>query len=115
LHAFPTRRSSDLNTVGATLAPMLVTGYLEQISNNQVSSTPTGQDNERVLGTNHQGRILSVLVAAHGSSTGFRTLANGQADIWASSRPVKKGEADAVKDKADLTALASEHVIATDG
>ena len=103
------------NTVGATLAPMLVTGYLEQISNNQVSSTPTGQDNERVLGTNHQGRILSVLVAAHGSSTGFRTLANGQADIWASSRPVKKGEADQVKDKADLTALASEHVIAIDG
>ncbi len=103
------------NTVGATLAPMLVTGYLEQISEAQISSTPTGRDNERILATNHQGRNLSVLVAAHGSSTGFRTLANGQADIWASSRPVKKDEAEQVKGKADLTALASEHVIAIDG
>lgn len=103
------------NTVGATLAPMLVTGYLQQVGDHEVRSRPTGEENEQVLSTTAQGQSLSVLVAAHGSSTGFRTLASGQAGIWASSRPVKRDEAEQVQAQADLTGLQSEHVIAIDG
>ncbi len=103
------------NTVGATLAPMLVTGYLQQMGDGEVRSRPTGEENEQVLSTTAQGQSLSVLVAAHGSSTGFRTLASGQAGIWASSRPVKGDEAEQVQAQADLTGLQSEHVIAIDG
>lgn len=103
------------NTVGATLAPMLVTGYLQQMGDAEVRSRPTGEENEQVLSTTAQGQSLSVLVAAHGSSTGFRTLASGQAGIWASSRPVKGDEAEQVQAQADLTGLQSEHVIAIDG
>ncbi len=103
------------NTVGATLAPSLVEGYLEQLSNDQVLRQPAARDNEQILVTRQHDKKLSVLVAAHGSSTGFRTLANGQADIWASSRPARPGEAAKVSDTADLTGLASEHVIAIDG
>jgi phosphate transport system substrate-binding protein len=103
------------NTVGATLAPMLVSGYLQQLGDSNPSSRPTGEENEQILSVNAGGRNLSVLVAAHGSSTGFRTLASGQAGIWASSRPVKPSEAEQVRMRADLTALESEHVIAIDG
>ncbi|GGC63405.1 substrate-binding domain-containing protein [Marinobacter halophilus] len=103
------------NTVGATLAPMLVTGHLQQMSEREVRSRATGQENEQVLSVRANGKSVSVLVAAHGSSTGFRTLASGQAGVWASSRPVRPGEADQVRQQADLTALESEHVIAIDG
>ncbi len=103
------------NTVGATLAPMLVSGYLAQQGNGSVSRRATGTENEQILLTETEQGPISVLVAAHGSSTGFRTLASGQAQIWASSRPVKAAEAEQVRQKADLTALESEHVIAIDG
>ena len=103
------------NTVGATLAPMLVTGHLEHIGSGAVTTDSTGAENEKILSIASEGGTVSVLVAAHGSSTGFRTLANGQADIWASSRPVKPAEVEQVKSEADLTALESEHVIAIDG
>jgi phosphate transport system substrate-binding protein len=103
------------NTVGATLAPMLVTGYLEEKSEGRVSAKGTGQENEQILSTRVNNRPTEVLVAAHGSSTGFKALAAGQADIWASSRPVKPSEAEQFRARADLTALESEHVIAIDG
>ena len=103
------------NTVGATLAPMLVSGYLAQQGNGSVSRRATGTENEQILLTETEQGPISVLVAAHGSSTGFRTLASGQAQIWASSRPVKAAEAEQVRQKANLTALESEHVIAIDG
>src|SRR5690554_4199099 len=74
------------NTVGATLAPMLVTGHLEHIGSGAVKTDSTGVENEKILSIASEGGTVSVLVAAHGSSTGFRTLANGQADIWASSK-----------------------------
>src|SRR5690554_7482253 len=93
------------NTVGATLAPMLVTGHLEHIGSGAVKTDSTGVENEKILSIASEGGTVSVLVAAHGSSTGFRTLANGQADIWASSRPVKPAEVEQVKSEADLTAL----------
>ncbi|MGC8120637.1 substrate-binding domain-containing protein [Marinobacter sp. VGCF2001] len=103
------------NTVGATLAPMLVTGYLEQQGNGSVRSQSTGTENEQILVTGTDRGPVSVLVAAHGSSTGFRALASGQAQVWASSRPVRSSEANQLNDIADLTALDSEHVIAIDG
>ncbi|WP_372999016.1 substrate-binding domain-containing protein [Marinobacter sp.] len=103
------------NTVGATLAPMLVTGYLEGHSDGRVVSSGTGVENEQVLRSRVNERATEVLVAAHGSSTGFRALAAGQATIWASSRPVKPAEAEQLRARADLMALDSEHVIAIDG
>lgn len=103
------------NTVGATLAPMLVGGYLKQRFNNGVTAEGTGIANEQILSTRNNNNRVSILVAAHGSSTGFKALASDQADIWASSRPVKPSEAEQFSRIANLNALASEHVIAIDG
>ena len=103
------------NTVGATLAPMLVTGYLEEHGGGQVAARGTGVENEKILRAPVNNRAAEVLVAAHGSSTGFKAMAAGKADIWASSRPVKPQEAEQFRARADLTAPESEHVIAIDG
>lgn len=103
------------NTVGATLAPMLVSGYLEQQTGTAASLKPTGRENENLLTVMNHGKTVRVLVAAHGSSTGFKALSEGKADIWASSRPVKPSEVEQFRNQADLTTLDAEHVIAIDG
>ena len=56
------------NTIGATLAPMLMTQFLQQLSGQPVTSAGTGTANEIVLSTQRGGQPLTVLVAAHGSS-----------------------------------------------
>ncbi|KAA1175650.1 OmpA family protein [Marinobacter salinexigens] len=103
------------NTIGARLAPMLMTAYLQQSATGKVTERPNGKENEKLLLANANGKPVRVLVAAHGSSTGYKALAANRADIWASSRPAKDSEIGALKSRADLTAPDSEHVIAIDG
>ncbi|WP_339842327.1 substrate-binding domain-containing protein [uncultured Halopseudomonas sp.] len=103
------------NTIGATLAPMLMTGFLQQRSTETITATETGDQNEVVLSGTRDGEPLSVLVAAHGTSTGFTSMAANQADIWAASRRIKPGEVAAMSSRADMTDEQSEHVIAIDG
>ena len=103
------------NTVGATLAPMLVTGYLQSKTDGDIRASGTGTVNEQILSTRVADRDISILVAAHGSSTGYRALASDDADIWASSRPAKAKEVEQLSARADLRSLNSEHVIAIDG
>ncbi|WP_286220938.1 substrate-binding domain-containing protein [Marinobacter apostichopi] len=103
------------NTVGATLAPMLVEGFLHSQGDTRVITRNTGTENESILIGERSDSPIRVLVAAHGSSTGFTALNAGEANIWASSRPVKSSELSQMAARADLTELASEHVIAIDG
>lgn len=103
------------NTVGATLAPMLMTGFLEQLTGEPVTATATGAENETVLSTTQDGKPLTVLVAAHGTSTGFTSMMAKRADIWAASRRIKDSEVAAMAGQADMTSADSEHVVAIDG
>lgn len=103
------------NTIGATLAPMLMTGFLQQLTGSAVSARPTETANETILSATYNGKPMTVLVAAHGSSTGFTALADSRADIWAASRRVKSSESAAMASRAAMTSPASEHVIAIDG
>jgi len=103
------------NTIGATLAPTLMTAFLQQLSGTAVTTKGTGTANETVLSTLRDGEPLSVLVAAHGTSTGYAALAANKADIWAASRRVTDKEIAAMASRADLVSAASEHVIVIDG
>lgn len=103
------------NTVGATLAPMLMTGFLKQLTGQPVTATATGTENETVLSTTRDGKLLTVLVAAHGTSTGFTSMLANRADIWAASRRVKDNEVAAMAGRANMNDANSEHVIAIDG
>ncbi|MGY2238181.1 substrate-binding domain-containing protein [Pseudomonas gingeri] len=109
-------RIQGSNTIGASLGPALVKGWLEEQGLRGVHDAATGKDNEqRLLATTEQGRRVSVEVAAHGSSTGFAALKAGTADLAAASRPIKESERQALEHLGDLKSPEAEQVIAIDG
>lgn len=103
------------NTIGARLAPMLVEGFLKIRGNDPVQTLGNDKLNEKLLIGSQEGTPLQILVAAHGSSTGFKALEAKSADIWASSRSVKPAEVQQMTERANLRGPESEHVIAIDG
>ncbi|BBP75907.1 membrane protein [Pseudomonas sp. Ost2] len=112
----PVLRIQGSNTIGASLGPALVKGWLEEQGLRGVHDAATGKDNEqRLLATTEQGRRVSVEVAAHGSSTGFAALKAGTADLAAASRPIKESERQALEHLGDLKSPEAEQVIAIDG
>ncbi|WP_017905532.1 substrate-binding domain-containing protein [Pseudomonas asplenii] len=109
-------RIQGSNTIGATLGPALVRGWLVEQGLHGVHDAATGKDNEqRVLATTAQGRRVRVEVAAHGSSTGFAALKAGTADLAAASRPIKDSERQTLENLGDLKSPEAEQVIAIDG
>lgn len=103
------------NTVGASLMKSLLTHYLVAKGATGVSVTDLEQENEyRVSGEIHN-RHVYVDVGAHGSSTGFRALVDGDAEIAMSSRPIKPGEVSQLAHYGDALNFTAEHVIAIDG
>lgn len=104
------------NTLGARLLPALLSGLYSQQGFSDIRIEPAGPANEqRVLGKDPQGRVQYSLVAAHGSSTGFSALLQGQAELAASSRPIKPEERQQLRHLGDLQSAAAEHTIAIDG
>ena len=112
----PVLRIQGSNTVGAKLAPMLIAGLFEQKGLKNINIAPAGRENEqRVSGRQANGQIVWAEVAAHGSSTGFQGLAEGSADLAASSRPIKSAELALLRAHGDLESVQAEQVIAIDG
>ena len=105
------------NTVGESLAPKMVMAYLEAKGAKNLRIVPLATPNEKLIQGDlpSLGKTVEVAIAAHGSSTGFKSLLNGDADIWASSRSVKDKEVSAAKDFSDLQEPESEHVLGIDG
>ena len=105
------------NTVGESLAPKMIMAYLEAKGAKNVRIVPLDTDNEKLVKGDFPrlGKTVEVAIAAHGSSTGFKSLMNGKADIWASSRSVKEKEVLAAKGFSDLEDPESEHVLGIDG
>ncbi len=103
------------NTIGAKLAPSLAKGYLKKIGTTDIQVTPTDKANEvKVLGVKGNTKYV-IEIAAHGSSTGFKSLSAGSCDIGMASRKIKDKETDLLKPLGDMTSTASEHVLALDG
>lgn len=109
-------RIQGSNTIGARLAPALVEGLFRQKGLHSVRTEAAGADNQQqVLGVTASGQQLRVSIAAHGSSTGFSALQSAQADVAASSRPIKDAELQALSGLGDFRSAAAEQVIALDG
>ncbi|WP_017737719.1 substrate-binding domain-containing protein [Pseudomonas sp. CBZ-4] len=112
----PALRIQGSNTIGAALGPALVKGLLEHQGLQAVHSEPAqGANEQRVVGKTRQGKIVSIEVAAHGSSTGFTALKKSSADLAASSRPIKDSELVDLEPLGDLKSPEAEQVIAIDG
>ncbi|MGE8153381.1 substrate-binding domain-containing protein [Pseudomonas vancouverensis] len=112
----PALRIQGSNTIGAALGPALVEGLLQEQGLRNIHREATDTANElRLVGENDQGKQVIVEVAAHGSSTGFAALKNANADLAASSRPIKDSELASLKSLGDLKSPSAEQVIAIDG
>ncbi|RLU01735.1 MAG: hypothetical protein D9N11_11490 [Ketobacter sp.] len=107
------------NTVGEKLAPSLIRAFLQAEGFSDVQVVENGSTHSRkviargMFGT--RNAVVAVPVEAHGSSTGFRALQDGSADLGASSRPIKDSEVAALSALGDMRELGNEHVIAIDG
>lgn len=103
------------NTVGAALAPKLVRGWLSENNYAVVSDYETDAEERLIAAKNHAGDVLKIEIHAHGSSTSFRSLGAGIADIGMSSRPIKKKEIKKLAALGKMDSSESEYIIAIDG
>ena len=105
------------NTIGAVMAPNLVKSYFKFKGAKNIRSYKTTIENELVVEgvLPETDQVSKVLIAAHGSSTGFKALANNKAQIAASSRPIKNKEVSLLAEKADMRSIESEHIVGIDG
>ncbi len=103
------------NTLGARLVPSWAEQYLTALGLEGVQIRPTQVENEYHVSGSRNGRNYIIHIAAHGSSTGFRALNNGEAAIAMSSRPIKDSEVQALTDLGDMRSFEAEHVAAIDG
>ncbi|MCQ4347136.1 phosphate ABC transporter substrate-binding/OmpA family protein [Pseudomonas stutzeri] len=111
----PALRVQGSNTIGAKLGPALIGGLLEKEGFTRVRIEDSRENEQRVTGFDAGGRLVSIEVAAHGSGTGFAALAEHDAELAASSRPIKDSEAAALARLGDLRSPEGEQVIAIDG
>ena len=108
-------RIQGSNTIGAHLAPALAAGLLRQQGVAHAEQQISAPNEVSVSGRDAQGRLLQITVAAHGSGTGFVALAEGSAELAASSRPIKDSEQASLASLGDLRSASAEQVIALDG
>ena len=108
------------NTIGAKLAPALISGYLQSLGAKNIRQQESGENESQITATfapdagNNANKAV-INIAAHGSGTGFKGLKSGTADIAAASRPAKQKEVDSVSQMTELNSLGSEHIVGIDG
>jgi len=114
--AEPLFRLHGSNTVGEKLAPALLQAFLQQ-QDAQALNWQQGQAAvERRLDFTLANRLGAVQLHAHGSSTAFKDLAVGKADIGMSSRRITPAEVEKLKPQhGDLSKIGNEHIVALDG
>lgn len=109
------------NTLGAQLVPSLAVDFLKHAGATQVQIKETPLENEVVVVGNYtpEGKDtiwLKIPIASHGSSTGFKGIKANQADIGASSRPIKSKEVKLLAEfNQDFESVEHEHIVALDG
>jgi len=102
------------NTVGANLAPKLVTTWLTHKGYNIISNKITAKEERNIVALK-SGSKIEVEIHAHGSSTSFKDFAAGKTDVGMSSRPVKDKEVKKLSSLGNMAGKDSEYVIALDG
>lgn len=111
----PALRIQGSNTIGASLGPALVRGLMQQQGLSNINTINT-QENEQVISaTNAAGRTLRVEIAAHGSGTGFSAIGQGDAELAASSRPIKDNEVAMLSSLGNMKSRDAEQIIGIDG
>ncbi|WP_404712267.1 phosphate ABC transporter substrate-binding/OmpA family protein [Sphingomonas sp. MMS24-J13] len=110
----PMLRIGGSNTIGDKLAPALAAAWLKTLGCTSTTTTVPAKD-ESVISCEADGKTLSVSISAKGTETGFSGLASGAFDIAMASDRIDPAQAASLAALGDMTAPASEHVIAFDG
>lgn len=104
------------NTIGEKLAPALIEAFYREQGGSDFEWQTQGNEVERVLTFKLDGKPQQIALAAHGSSTAFKDLQAGVAQIGMASRKIKETEVESLKDQnGDLSKVGNEHIIALDG
>lgn len=103
------------NTVGAELGPAMVKKWLKSKGYDKIAEEKDGPTERFITASNTAGNTLTVEFDSKGSSTGFRALEGGEADIGMSSRPIKTSEVVKLKKQGHCDTAKCEYVIALDG
>ncbi len=114
LYAAEVLRIHGSNTVGAQLMPAMVKAWLHE-SGFQIQKEVSTSNNERTILAVKGRQHRSIEIHAHGSSTGFHSIAERKADLAMSSRPVKDKELTRLKHLGDLSQVNQETVVGLDG
>lgn len=106
------------NTVGNALMPALIEAFAKR--NNLRADRVVGADPLELtfeLKTATGAKVATIGLKRFGSSTSFRALRSGEAEIGMSSRPIKDAEVSTLQAAGlgNLRAVGSEHVIGLDG
>lgn len=105
---------SGSNTVGQRLAPALAKAWAAQQGWRFEGQDTPALDESRLRFDTPKGTLV-VDVLAHGTSTGFAALRDGDCDLWMASRAVREEEVQDAALIGPLYEAGSEHVIALDG
>lgn len=104
------------NTLGAEVLPALAEAFLKKEGAKAVQRIQTAPNEWRIeASTARSVDPIAIEIKAHGSSTAFTGISEGVADIGASSRSIKKEEAQSLSRFGDMTSPAFEHVVGLDG
>jgi phosphate transport system substrate-binding protein len=104
------------NTLGAELLPAMAEAYLKREGASSVQRISTAANEWRIEGSiNRSIEPVAIEIRAHGSGTAFKDIGGGAADIGASSRPIRKEEAQQLSRFGDMNSPAIEHVVGLDG
>lgn len=103
------------NTIGAELGPSLIKAWLEQQHYTAITQKRAATEERVITAVSRQGEMVSVSIKAHGSSTSFKGLDTGEADIGMSSRPIKDKELVKLAPLGRMDSSNSEFVLGLDG
>jgi len=103
------------NTIGAQLAPELVKSWLNRQDYTGIRQQTTAPQEMLITATSPLGEKVGVTIKAHGSSTSFRALDAGKADVGMASRPIKQKEIVKLARMGKMDSPSSEFVVGLDG
>jgi len=103
------------NTIGEQLAPALVAAWLERDGFDRIEVSHQAELERIITGIDNHGIRRAVQIHAHGSSTSFRDLAAGRADLGMSSRRIRTAEIEQLLALGRLDDARHEVVVGIDG
>ncbi|MGI9520171.1 MAG: phosphate ABC transporter substrate-binding/OmpA family protein [Hyphomicrobiaceae bacterium] len=104
------------NTVGNQLMPAIIKAYAQKMNLRvEQVSQPSPLDLIFHFKDANGREVAKIDLARHGSSTSFRGLQSGQAQIGMSSRPIKDAEVASLAALGNMRAVTHEHILGLDG